>query len=280
MSEENQILEPESNTIPEQSAVNTDTDTSNKGEQTSEKTEEQVKLYAGKYKSVEDLENGYKNLEKKLGQKQPENIVKDSEKQAPDNNYQDTSFDNVQNIAKEAGLDWEKLETEFYDNGGQINANTKKELISKGIPEEFIDQACAGLKAQADKEINMIAEVCGGRDEYNVTMEWAAMNLSEEEKDAIQKDLRNKPTITTGKAIISYLHNKRLEAEGITPKYLSGNASSVAGDYFESQAQVTAAMSDPRYKSGTKEFDPAYVKQVADKLARSRKAGKNIFNNH
>lgn len=280
MSEENQILEPESNTIPEQSAVNTDTDTSNKGEQTSEKTEEQVKLYAGKYKSVEDLENGYKNLEKKLGQKQPENIVKDSEKQAADNNYQDTSFDNVQNIAKEAGLDWEKLETEFYDNGGQINANTKKELISKGIPEEFIDQACAGLKAQADKEINMIAEVCGGRDEYNVTMEWAAMNLSEEEKDAIQKDLRNKPTITTGKAIISYLHNKRLEAEGITPKYLSGNASSVAGDYFESQAQVTAAMSDPRYKSGTKEFDPAYVKQVADKLARSRKAGKNIFNNH
>lgn len=280
MSEENQILEPESNTIPEQSAVNTDTDTSNKGEQTSEKTEEQVKLYAGKYKSVEDLENGYKNLEKKLGQKQPENIVKDSEKQANDNNYQDTSFDNVQNIAKEAGLDWEKLETEFYDNGGQINANTKKELISKGIPEEFIDQACAGLKAQADKEINMIAEVCGGRDEYNVTMEWAAMNLSEEEKDAIQKDLRNKPTITTGKAIISYLHNKRLEAEGITPKYLSGNASSVAGDYFESQAQVTAAMSDPRYKSGTKEFDPAYVKQVADKLARSRKAGKNIFNNH
>lgn len=280
MSEENQILEPESNTIPEQPAVNTDTDTSNKGEQTSEKTEEQVKLYAGKYKSVEDLENGYKNLEKKLGQKQPENIVKDSEKQATDNNYQDTSFDNVQNIAKEAGLDWEKLETEFYDNGGQINANTKKELISKGIPEEFIDQACAGLKAQADKEINMIAEVCGGRDEYNVTMEWAAMNLSEEEKDAIQKDLRNKPTITTGKAIISYLHNKRLEAEGITPKYLSGNASSVAGDYFESQAQVTAAMSDPRYKSGTKEFDPAYVKQVADKLARSRKAGKNIFNNH
>lgn len=280
MSEENQILEPESNTIPEQSAVNTDTDTSNKGEQTSEKTEEQVKLYAGKYKSVEDLENGYKNLEKKLGQKQPENIVKDSEKQATDNNYQDISFDNVQNIAKEAGLDWEKLETEFYDNGGQINANTKKELISKGIPEEFIDQACAGLKAQADKEINMIAEVCGGRDEYNVTMEWAAMNLSEEEKDAIQKDLRNKPTITTGKAIISYLHNKRLEAEGITPKYLSGNASSVAGDYFESQAQVTAAMSDPRYKSGTKEFDPAYVKQVADKLARSRKAGKNIFNNH
>ena len=279
MSEENQILEPESNTIPEQSAVNTDTDTSNKGEQTSEKTEEQVKLYAGKYKSVEDLENGYKNLEKKLGQKQPENIVKDSEKQATDNNYQDTSFDNVQNIAEEAGLDWEKLETEFYDNGGQINANTKKELISKGIPEEFIDQACAGLKAQADKEINMIAEVCGGRDEYNVTMEWAAMNLSEEEKDAIQKDLRNKPTITTGKAIISYLHNKRLEAEGITPKYLSGNASSVAGDYFESQAQVTAAMSDPRYKSGTKEFDPAYVKQVADKLTRSRKAGKNIFNN-
>lgn len=283
MSEENQFLEPESNTTPEQSAVNTDTDTSNNGNNGSDTNTQdtQPKLYAGKYKSIEDLEAGYKNLEKKLGQKQPENTVKEPDKQ-PDNNfnYSDTSLNNVQNIAKETGLDWEKLETEFYDNGGQINADTKKELISKGIPEEFINQACAGLKAQADKELDMIAEVCGGRDEYNATMEWAALNLTEDEKDSIQRDLRNKPTITTGKALISYLHNKRLAAEGITPNYLSGNASNISGDYFESQAQVTAAMSDPRYKSGTREFDPAYVKQVADKLARSRKAGKNIFNNN
>lgn len=283
MSEENQFLEPESNTTPEQSAVNTNTDTSNNGNNGSDTNtqDNQPKLYAGKYKSIEDLEAGYKNLEKKLGQKQPENTVKEPDKQ-PDNNfnYSDTSLNNVQNIAKETGLDWDKLETEFYDNGGHINAATKKELISKGIPEEFINQACAGLKAQADKELDMIAEVCGGRDEYNATMEWAALNLTEDEKDSIQRDLRNKPTITTGKALISYLHNKRLAAEGITPNYLSGNASNISGDYFESQAQVTAAMSDPRYKSGTREFDPAYVKQVADKLARSRKAGKNIFNNN
>ena len=74
MSEENQFLEPESNTTPEQSAVNTDTDTSNNGNNGSDTNTQdtQPKLYAGKYKSIEDLEAGYKNLEKKLGQKQPE----------------------------------------------------------------------------------------------------------------------------------------------------------------------------------------------------------------
>ena len=64
MSEENQNLEPENNTIPdEQSAVDVE-DTSNQGEE-GKPTEE--RLYAGKYKSVEELEKGYENLQKKFG---------------------------------------------------------------------------------------------------------------------------------------------------------------------------------------------------------------------
>jgi hypothetical protein len=45
---------------------------------------------------------------------------------------------------------------------------------------------------------------------------------------------------------------------------LTGKAPSTKGDQFKSQAQVIEAMNDPRY-----EKDPAYRKEVADKLERS-----------
>lgn len=278
MSEENQNLEPENNTIPdEQSAVDVE-DTSNQGEE-GKPTEE--RLYAGKYKSVEELEKGYENLQKKFysGLKEEPKPVEEKPKDntPKELNYEDSSLENVQHIAKELDVDWDKITAEFYDNDGQLSDESYQDLISKGIPKSFIDKASVGLKAQADKEIEMIAELCGGKEEYFATMEWAAINLDENEREALQQDLRNKPSLTTGKAIVSYLHNKRLEAEGVTPKYITGSASGLKGDYFETLAQVTAAMSDPRYKSGTQSYDPAYVKAVGEKLERSRKAGKKLF---
>jgi len=54
----------------------------------------------------------------------------------------------------------------------------------------------------------------------------------------------------------------RSEAE---PSLLQGGTGTVSsGGRFESNAELTAAMSDPRYSK-----DPAYRQQVADKLARS-----------
>lgn len=274
MSEENQNLEPENNTIPdEQSAVDVE-DTSNQGE--GEPTE---RLYAGKYKSIEELEKGYENLQKKFSTKEESKPVEEKPKDntPKELNYEDSSLENVQHIAKELDVDWDKITAEFYDNDGQLSDESYQDLISKGIPKSFIDKASVGLKAQADKEIEMVAELCGGRDEYEATLEWAANNLDADEREALQQDLRNKPSLTTGKAIVSYLHQKRLEAEGVTPKYITGSASGLKGDYFETAAQVTAAMSDPRYKSGTQSYDPAYVKAVGEKLERSRKAGKKLF---
>jgi hypothetical protein len=45
---------------------------------------------------------------------------------------------------------------------------------------------------------------------------------------------------------------------------LSGKAAAQTGDVFRSQAEVVAAMGDPRY-----DRDPAYRQDVFDKLDRS-----------
>ena len=48
------------------------------------------------------------------------------------------------------------------------------------------------------------------------------------------------------------------------PELFEGTSDQVSPDAFESVAQVTDAMNDPRYDK-----DPAYRKKITDKIARS-----------
>jgi hypothetical protein len=62
-----------------------------------------------------------------------------------------------------------------------------------------------------------------------------------------------------------------LMSNGMEPRLLSGQPASEASKGFASEAQVVAAMSDPRYMQGA-DHDPAYVEEVARRLAIS-----NVF---
>ena len=60
------------------------------------------------------------------------------------------------------------------------------------------------------------------------------------------------------------MKGRYLEANGSEGEMLTGKAPSTRGDQFKSQAQLIEAMNDPRYEN-----DPAYRKEIADKLERS-----------
>jgi hypothetical protein len=60
------------------------------------------------------------------------------------------------------------------------------------------------------------------------------------------------------------LNARYKDAEGYDGKLLTGNAPRTNADVFRSQAELVAAMSDPRYDK-----DPAYRADIADKLERS-----------
>ena len=106
-------------------------------------------------------------------------------------------------------------------------------------------------------------DIVGGESNYEQMTAWATENMSEADIDAFNT------TIETGDADLMRFAIQGLEARyrsevGNEPQLIQGNNAPVSGGKFDSAAELTAAMRDPRYAK-----DPAYRNTVAQKLARS-----------
>ena len=112
---------------------------------------------------------------------------------------------------------------------------------------------------------NMLSQV-GGADRYQAIMGWASQNLDESRQNAFNESLKsgNEGAILAQLKGIQYDH---MMATGYEPKLTGGRAPTNEVRGFASEAQVVAAMQDPRYQS-----DPAYIKEVEQRLAVS-----NVF---
>jgi hypothetical protein len=102
----------------------------------------------------------------------------------------------------------------------------------------------------------------GGEEQYSELMQWASNNLPEAEIDAFNAAMDTQNPSNIRFAVQGLNARYRSEAE---PSLLQGGTGAVSsGGKFNSNAELTVAMRDPRYAQ-----DPAYRQQVADKLARS-----------
>lgn len=240
-------------------------------------------LLAGKYKSVEELEKAYKELQTKLGQgsKEPaateegeadqdaEAEESDDESEEPAGNARELYGDFIGSRLEEANIDFTSMSDRWVQSGKLDDADYTQ-LESAGFTRDMVDAYLAGLnyKAAQDsaltvKEITAIKEEYGGEARYSAMIEWAANNLPKEEQDAFNQVVNTQP-LNVAKLAIAGLHAKYTAAEGREPKLIGGKASKSTSDRFESTAQVVAAMSDPRYTQ-----DPAFRRKVEEKLARS-----------
>ena len=103
----------------------------------------------------------------------------------------------------------------------------------------------------------------GGEEAYNEMASWASKNMSDGEKKAYNAAV-NSADMDTVKLAVDGLRAKYQAANGTEPSLMQGKATPVAEQGFESWAEVTAAMADPRYSK-----DPAYQEAVKQKLANS-----------
>jgi hypothetical protein len=94
-------------------------------------------------------------------------------------------------------------------------------------------------------------------------MEWASQSLNEKEIDSFNRAIENPNTDDVVFAIKS-LSARKLMSEGQTPTLLQGDTGGTGVDSFQSVAQLTKAMNDPRYSE-----DPAYRDEVTQKLSQS-----------
>jgi hypothetical protein len=167
-----------------------------------------------------------------------------------------------------------ELAAKSFNETGDISEEAFVALEAQGITREYATQYATGLKAQAELvEVKTYAEV-GGKDKYAVIKAWADTNLTAEQKatfnESMQKDLESfLGQVRTMKQLYEAAQGRspagRIEVNG-------GSNAATPVSMFRSEAEVTKAMSDPRYAS-----DPAFRKDVEQKLLASMNAGLNVL---
>ena len=265
---------PEAITIsePETGALSPEQETAAKDEALVNETQEQEPAkFAGKYESVEELEKGYAELQKKLsGQEETTEEVSDSTEETTPTNASEIYGEYIGSRLDEAGVDYQGMNTKWQETG-KLEDDDYKALEGAGFSKDMVEAYLDGVQYRAEqdsqlaaKEVAAIKNEFGGEQVYTEMIQWAAANLDKGEVDAFNSMLKtsNPHQIRIAVAGIqaAYMNNAARE-----PKLVGGRASRAAATKFESTAQVVAAMNDPKYKE-----DPAYRKQVEEKLSRSK----------
>ena len=229
-----------------------------------ELAQEESKKLAGKYESAEELEKAYIELQKKLGDKE-ETSEEPTAEQEETEETEETPDDNptvalINEASDEYYANGNKLSTETLDKFKQMSSqdlvNAYIEMVEKNPPQ-------ANQEADVSQsQINQIQNSVGGENQYQKLMQWAGQNLPDKEINAFD-GLINTGNVDAIQLGVQALKSKYEEANGYEGRMLTGKAAQTA-DVFRSQAQLVAAMSDPRYDT-----DPAYRQDVVAKLERS-----------
>ena len=244
--------------------------------------EKEGELLAGKYKSVEDLERAYKELQTKLSR--GESVAPESEdnddadegeaepedkEDEPAGNARELYGDLIGGKLEEAQIDFQDMNVRWQQTG-TLEAGDYEQLAEAGFNRDMVDAYLSGLQykqtqdtALSVKEVASIKESLGGEAEYSKMIEWAASNLSADEVEGFNQIINTQPMAAV-KMAITGLHARYSAVEGREPKLIGGRAPKGSTDKFESTAQLVEAMSDPKYST-----DPAYQRKVQEKLSRS-----------
>ena len=231
--------------------------------------EAQEQLLAGKYKNAEDLEAAYLSLQRKLGQSEEEEVDYES----TDEGYEEEeeSDEEVYNDAPAVSLINEASE-EYYANDGTLSEETIErfsEMSSQDLVNAYLEiqannpQAPQQTAELSEAEVNSVQNAAGGEANYNRVVSWAAENLTDAAINAFDSvvDSGNTMAIQIAFAGLQAEYN---EANGYEGRMLQGKAPNRSGNAYRSQAELVAAMGDPRYDT-----DPAYRADVIDRLEQS-----------
>ena len=253
-------------------------------------------LYAGKFKSVEDLAASYKELEGKLGtvtEEAPTTEEVEESTGVPEG-YEDfyqedgtVDYSSVNEnygeilgeIFKENSIDPYKISAEFHKNEGEIPEEMYQSLLDAGLSKGAVDSYLTGRAAEmgygeageaegelAEAEVISIRESIGGDDNYAKMVSWAMENLPKGEI----KDFNEATKTMTApqlKFMVQGLFQQYTKAMGTEPNLISGKPASSGPRPFQSAAEVEAAVSDPRYGK-----DVAYTQSVY-----ARYEGSSVF---
>tara|TARA_A100001234_G_C12634306_1_gene389511 strand:- start:1406 stop:2269 length:864 start_codon:yes stop_codon:yes gene_type:complete len=235
------------------------------------KADQESSRYAGKYKSAEELEKAYLELQKKLGERSTEETSTETETEEP--SAEATEEEAEEESPEEHSEVYQALESasQEYEEGGELSPDTLEKLAqldSKELVEQWVEYVNSSKGdpepgAMPQEDVDRIMGSVGGTESYQQMIAWAGEALAPDEIAAYDA------VVTSGDPNSVYwavqgLRSKYVESNGFEGTQISGNRAARPEPGFRSQAELARAISDPRYRD-----DPAYRMDVEQKLARS-----------
>jgi hypothetical protein len=255
---------------------------------------EHENLLAGKYKTTQDLEKAYKELESKLGSQDDSDLSlnkEESETQEESQTFTKEDFysedgsvnydtannvygEQISNVFKENDIDPFKMNDYFVENNGTLSDEMYESLEKAGLNKGLVDSYLDGVRNKvglqqteeapvlSDAEVAEVHSIGGGKDGYEQLMSWATDNLS----DADAKNFDD-VIATANKAAVTFavkaLMGQYEDAVGRDSTLIQGKKSTPTETY-RSMAEVVRAMNNPLYDT-----DESYRDDVRIKLERS-----------
>ena len=166
-----------------------------------------------------------------------------------------------------------ELEKAYIELQGKLGESTEEEVVEEtGQEEEEVDEEFEEVDEEFeetpymmnDESIAVLMQTAGGQEQYDQMIGWATDNFSQQEID-MYDHVMDSGDAAAAMFAVQALKNAYRESTGRDGELLTGSSAPPdPSNNFRSQAEVMAAMNDPRYDS-----DPAYRQDVFDKLDRS-----------
>ena len=238
--------------------------------------EQQEQLFAGKYKSAEELEKAYGELQKKLGDQGTEDSgeVGDTQDTAEVESEETTEETQEAPPPTAAAELIQSASEEYFNNDSKLSPETLEKfssMSSKDLVEAYM-QVQGNLPQGdlldnagdiSDATVNEIKNYAGGEQSYDNMVQWASNNLDDQSVEAFDSII-NTGSVDAIKLAVNGLKAQYENANGYEGTMVTGKAPAQSKDVYRSQAELVAAMNDRRYDN-----DPAYRQDVIAKLERS-----------
>ena len=223
--------------------------------------QQQQEMLAGKFESAEQLEKAYLELQSKLGQKaQQEEAIEEDVSQGDDGDAQETEDEGFQSLMQQAAQAFLEKGEVPEEMLSQFDSMSSRDIVNELMR---MPQGEPEVQDISDADVNTIQNTVGGKESYETIMQWASESMPQSATAAFDS-LVNKGDPAQIQLAVLGLQAAYQQANGYEGNMYSGRTARETVDVFRSQAEVVAAMADPRYDN-----DPAYRQDVFDKLSRS-----------
>lgn len=209
--------------------------------------ETQPKMFAGKYKSVEELEQGYTELQKSMSSKT------------------DYSSMDIDTLLTHAGVTGGDLATNWQEHG-ELTEDQYSALSKVGLGKQVVNTFLQGQQAMAQnnhyevqQSVEAAAKIAGGQEQLQNLTEWASNHYDEAALARFQSMLNDPSQIAAAVKEMSF-DWKNVSGQGFTSQLVNGQAMPNTSAGFESVHEFVEAMGQAR-KNG---FDAAFQRRLAN----------------